>query len=118
MSRALAEARGRRAETLAAWALRLKGYRILARRLRTARGEIDLIARRGKTVAFVEVKARADLDIAAWALEGRRLERVTAAVAALAHRYAGPEDAVRIDAMLVAPGRWPRHLTNIHHAWR
>jgi len=51
---------GRKAESLAAFALRLKGYRVLARRLRTPAGEIDLIVRRGATIAFVEVKARAD----------------------------------------------------------
>ena len=56
--RRLAERRGRRAETLAAWYLRLKGYRILARRYRTPVGEIDLIVRRGRLVAFVEVKRR------------------------------------------------------------
>ena len=50
---------GRKAESLAAFALRLKGYRVLARRLRTPAGEIDLIVRRGATIAFVEVKARA-----------------------------------------------------------
>jgi hypothetical protein len=50
---------GRKAESLAAFALRLKGYRVLAGRLRTPAGEIDLIVRRGATIAFVEVKARA-----------------------------------------------------------
>jgi hypothetical protein len=54
--------RGRRAEWLAAWWLRLKGYRILARDLRTPVGEIDLIARRGRVLALVEVKARPSLE--------------------------------------------------------
>ena len=56
--RQLAEARGRRAETIVAWFLRLKFYRILARRYRTPVGEIDLIAKRGRTIAFIEVKQR------------------------------------------------------------
>ena len=58
-SRAEREAQGRRGERIAAWYLRLKGWRILAQRVKTPRGEIDLIARRGSTVAFVEVKWRA-----------------------------------------------------------
>ena len=58
-SRAQREAKGRRGETLAAWYLRFKGWRILARRVKTPRGEIDLIVRRGSVVAFVEVKWRA-----------------------------------------------------------
>ena len=52
---------GQKAETLAALWLRLKGYRILARRFRAPPGEIDLVARRGRVLALVEVKARADL---------------------------------------------------------
>ena len=54
-----AERRGRRGEALAALWLQLKGYRVLARRVRTPAGEIDLVARRGGTLAMVEVKARA-----------------------------------------------------------
>ena len=53
-----AERRGRRAELIAAWYLRLKLYRVLARRYRTPVGEIDLIVRRGRTIVFVEVKHR------------------------------------------------------------
>lgn len=52
-----AERRGRQAETIAGWWLRLKGYRIVGRRVRCARGEVDLVARRGRTVAFVEVSS-------------------------------------------------------------
>ena len=68
MNRQLAEARGRKAESLAAWWLRLKGWRILARRTRVPGGEVDLIAKRGRIVAFVEVKLRSTADAAAWAL--------------------------------------------------
>ena len=113
MSRQAAEKGGRRAESLAAWWLRLKGWTILARRVRTPVGEVDLVARRGRTVAFVEVKARATERSAAFALDDWRLRRVAAAVEALAPRYAAPGDDVRIDAMLIVPRRLPRHLTNV-----
>ena len=59
MKRRRAERGGRRAETIAAWWLRLKGWTILARRVRTPVGEVDLVARRGRVTAFIEVKARA-----------------------------------------------------------
>jgi len=113
MSRSAAERGGRRAESLAAWWLRLKGWTILARRVRTPVGEVDLVARRGRTVAFVEVKARATGAEAAVALDDWRLRRVAAAAEALAPRYAAAGDDIRIDAMLVVPRRLPRHLTNV-----
>ena len=115
MKRQAAEKRGRAAETLAAWCLRFKGYRIVARRVRTPMGEIDLIARRGRTLAFVEVKARASEAELALAIDQHRLRRVAAATNALASRFARADDAIRIDVMLVAPGRWPRHLENVWH---
>ncbi len=115
MRRRRAERGGRRAEALAAWWLRLKGWTILARRVRTPVGEIDLVARRGRTVAFVEVKARASAAQADLALDDYRLRRVAAAAEALAHRYARPGNDVRIDAMLIIPWRWPRHLADV---WR
>ena len=112
-SRAEREARGRRGETLAAWYLRLKGWRILARRVKTPRGEIDLIARRGAVVAFIEVKWRAtaaDLD---YAIDAYRLRRVLAAAEAVGHRYSRTGDQQRIDVVLLAPGRFPRHMANV-----
>ncbi len=109
-----AEGRGRRGETLAAWYLRLTGWRVLARRVKTPRGEIDLIARRGRTLACVEVKWRGtdrELDTA---IDAHRLRRVAAAAEAVAHRWLRAGDDVRIDVLLLAPGRFLRHIVN---AW-
>lgn len=113
MNREAAEQRGRRAETLACWYLRLHGWRILARRARVAGGEVDIIARRGRMLAFVEVKARSSDDAAAFALDEWRLRRVVAAAERLAPRYMRDGDAVRIDALFVVPGRWPKHLADV-----
>lgn len=115
MKRQLAERGGRRAETLGALWLRLKGWHILARRARTPVGEIDLIARRGRTVAFVEVKARPTPEAADIALDEYRLRRVAAAAEALAPRYSRPGDVLRIDALFIVPGRLPRHMADV---WR
>ena len=114
-ARAAIEARSRRAEAQAALWLRLKGYRILARRARCPRGEVDLIARRGRTLAFVEVKQRRTMDEAERAVDGWTLRRVVAAAEALIPRYARAGDTIRIDAILIAPGRFPNHDTNICH---
>ncbi len=112
--RRVAETSGRRGERLAAWWLRLKGWRILDRRVRTPAGEVDLVARRGTLIAFVEVKTRrtaAELD---HAIDQRRLARVAAAAEVLMPRYAGPGDDIRVDVILLAPGTRPRHIEN---AW-
>lgn len=111
-----AERFGRWAEGLCRWTLRLKGYRILANRLRTPMGEIDIVARRGQTIAVVEVKARADWDAANEAVNARQRGRLARA----AHVYlaANPQYAgyvLRFDVMLVTPWSWPRHLID---AWR
>jgi putative endonuclease len=115
VKRALAERRGRRGEGWAAWWLRLHGWRIVARRVKTPRGEIDLVARRRRTVAFVEVKWRAGAEELALAIDEYRLRRVAAAAEAVSHRYARRDDVIRIDVLLLAPGRWPRHIVN---AWQ
>lgn len=112
MNRAQAERRGRRGEGWAALWLRLHGWRIVARRVRTPRGEIDLIARRGRTLAFVEVKWRGRGAALDSAIDEYRLRRVAAAAEAVGHRYARSGDAIRIDVLLLAPGRWPRHIVN------
>ncbi len=112
-SRQAAEARGRRAEAVAAWFLRLKGYGIIDRRVRVRGGEIDIVARRGRTIVFVEVKARADAVSGDAALGPGRLSRVHAAAAQLWPRYAGSADGYRVDAVAILPRRWPVHLKGL-----
>jgi putative endonuclease len=102
---------GLSAEARAAAYLMAKGYRILAKRFRTPHGEIDLVAKRRNVVAFVEVKARATLDDAAYAVTARQQRRIIDA--AQGWLMAHPEHAefdLRFDAMLIAPRRLPRHL--------
>lgn len=109
-----AEQRGREGEAEAAMWLVAQGWRILAERIKTPRGEVDLIARQGTLVAFVEVKWRAraaDLD---FAIDEHRLARVAAAAEAIAHLYASPTDDLRIDVILLAPGRKPHHIENAY----
>ena len=115
MNRQEAERRGRRGEGFAALWLRLHGWKIVARRVQTPRGEIDLVARRGRTLAFIEVKWRATVLERDLAIDDYRLRRVAAAVEAVAHRFLRPSDSPRIDVLLLAPGRWPRHIVN---AWQ
>ena len=99
------------AESRAAAYLMAKGYRILAKRFRTPHGEIDIVARRRNLIAFVEVKARATLDDAAFAVTPRQQQRIIDA--AQGWLVAHPEHAefeLRFDAMLIAPKRLPRHV--------
>ena len=102
---------GLSAESRAAALLMAKGYRILAKRFRTPHGEIDIVARRRNLLAFIEVKARASLDEAAYAVTPRQQQRIIDA--AQGWLMAHPEHAefeMRFDAMLIAPRRLPRHL--------
>ncbi len=110
-------ASGLRAERMAAWLLRLKGYRILACRYKTPVGEIDLIARRGRVLAFIEVKARANTATAAEAIHARNQQRVVRAAQHYlqAHPALG-ELTIRFDALLVAWYRWPHHLRHAFDA--
>ena len=113
MNREAAEKRGRGAETIACWWLRLHGWRILARRARVPGGEVDIVARRGRVLAFVEVKARATDEAAAMSLDAWRLRRVVVAAERLTARYQQPGDDIRIDAVFIVPCRLPRHVPNI-----
>ena len=111
-----AQARGRRSETLAAWWLRLKGYRILARGYRTPVGEVDLIARRGRVLAMVEVKQRARTGDALEAIGRRQQARIVRAAEAFLQRHRSLAHLeLRFDSLVIVPGRRPRHLTD---AWR
>src|SRR5690606_3621380 len=106
-----AERHGRRSEAIAAWYLRLKFYRILARDFRCPVGEIDLLAQRGRTLAVVEVKARADESSAAEAITQRQRRRIVAALGWYLQRRPDLADArIRFDAILVTRGRFPQHL--------
>jgi putative endonuclease len=120
-------ARGHQARRLGVWAewacaasLILRGWRILDRRVVAGRGsgagEIDIVARRGNLVAFIEVKARPTLAEATEAISTLQRERLTRAASAyVARRPALAHCDLRFDAMLVAPWRAPRHLSD---AWR
>ncbi len=114
--RRAARKRGLRAELLAAWWLRLKGYRIVARHLRFPVGEIDLVARRGGLLALVEVKRRESLAAAAEAIrpaQRRRIQRAAEAYLMENPAFQGLD--VRFDAVLLAPWRLPRHIPSAWH---
>ena len=93
--------------------LRLKGYRILARNFRVPVGEIDVIAGRGRILALVEVKARADLATTLAAVAPRQWQRIARAATwfAAADRRAADRD-WRFDLMVIRPWRRPRHLVD------
>ena len=102
---------GLSAESRAAALLIAKGFRILARRWRSPVGEIDIVARRWRLLVFVEVKARAAFDDAAWSVTDRQRARIAAAAETWLARYPDPRITdIRLDAVLVVPGRIPRHI--------
>jgi putative endonuclease len=116
LARRRAQRRGRLAEWLCLWHLRLRGWHVLARGWRCPSGEIDILARRGRVLAVIEVKSRGELATAAAALTPRQRRRIArAAEAFLLQRsdLAGLD--LRFDLMLVAPLRLPRHWRS---AWR
>jgi putative endonuclease len=111
LERQIAFRTGISAESRAAAFLIAKGFRILARRWRSPVGEIDIIARRRSLLVFVEVKARDRLDDAAWSVTDRQRLRIAAAAEVwLAQNADDRIRDIRFDAMLVAPGRIPRHI--------
>lgn len=115
--RSLAWARGRNAERFAAWFLRIRGYRVLAERYKTPLGEIDLIVRHGRTLVFVEVKARATLSAGLEAITPRQQRRIKAAAEVFLAKGQG-QGACRFDAVVVTPGRFglPR-IVHRPNAW-
>lgn len=113
-----AERRGRIAEWIAAAALIVKGYWIVARRVKGPFGEIDLIAVRGRRLAFVEVKQRRSTDEAAAALSARQAIRLGDAAERWLWRNPGYRGhAVGLDAVLLGPRMLPRHVPNALNAW-
>lgn len=114
--RKAAQAQGVRAESRAALLLRLKGFRIRARRYRSPVGEVDLLATRRRLLVAVEVKSRPDRSSAAFSITPRQQERVARATEhylAANPRYSHYQ--IRFDAVLDTPGRWPKHIPD---AWQ
>jgi putative endonuclease len=113
--RQVAERRGRRAETIAALWLGLKGWRVVARRRRLPMIEVDLVVRRGALVAVVEVKRRASIEEAVAALTPMAAARLQAAAGQIAAELssAGAPVFARVDLVALAPGRLPRHIAGV-----
>lgn len=119
-ARQQAERRGRVAESICLLLLRLTGWRILAHRRKakagTGLGEIDIVAKRGRTVAFIEVKARADHDTARESVTAAQRARIARAAQVFIERNAACADCdVRFDVMSLGRGLWPQHIAD---AWR
>ena len=106
-----ARRRGRVGEWLAALFLRCKGYRIIERNFRCKRGEIDIVARTGDLVVFVEVKARLETAQAIDAVTGLAQRRIAdAAQIWIGRQKAASRLSWRFDIVAISPGRWPRHF--------
>ena len=115
--RRAAERWGRQVETLAVWRLKLAGWTILDRRARTGAGELDIVARRGEVLAFVEVKARGDLATAVEAVTPRQRDRILKAAALWRSRKPGLDRLQsRFDLIVCAPWRWPVKRENAFSA--
>jgi len=107
------ERRGRWAEGLAVAALRLKGYRLLARRFKSGPGEVDLIMRRGDVTAFIEVKVRSTADLAIEAVTDFQTRRIAAAARLwMAKDRKAALGICRFDIVAVSPYQWPKHIPN------
>lgn len=112
--RVIADQKGRDAEAEAAQWLMQQGWQVIAQRVKTKLGEIDLIAKKPGICGFFEVKWRKRSADLADAIDERRLARVAAAVELVAYDYAETTDDLTIDVLLLAPGARPRHIPN---AW-
>ena len=107
------ERRGRWAEDLALASLRLKGYRLLARRFKSGAGEVDLIMRRGEVTAFIEVKVRDTADLAVEAVTDYQSHRIAAAARIwMARDRKAALGICRFDIVAVSPYQWPKHIPN------
>jgi putative endonuclease len=106
------EEAGRTAELVALWYLRLKGWRLIACRYKSPVGEVDLVMRRGKVTAFIEVKARQSLDDAVEAVSPRQARRIGAAARYFLAAKDHGAQACRFDIVAVSPYHWPRHIEN------
>jgi len=105
---------GHLAETIAAWMLRLKGYRILKRRFKTPVGEIDLIAARGWTLVAVEVKYRGSFLNAGEAITPKQRKRIEMALSLYLRNLRWVPHNIRFDAVYLIPYKWPKHIVS---AW-
>lgn len=111
-----ADRAGRRAELWAAWLLRLKAYRIVARNYKCRLGEVDIIARRGRVLVFVEVKYRHHRDTAKAAVTPHQWGRIARAAQDFTARHRALRGLVwRFDLVACAPRTWPRHIAD---CWR
>jgi len=107
---------GWRAETIAAWILRIKGYRILARRYKTPRGEIDIIAKRGQSLVFVEVKARARVNLDQPIVLNRQFQRIAGSAEVFINSWKGKmPKSTRFDVIVIQTKQLPKHLKDV---WR
>ena len=105
---------GHRAEFLAAWALRLKGYRIVAKRFKTPVGEVDLVARKKNLILFVEVKARRTEEAALHSISRTAQRRIESAGGWWLSKQADfSKLSWRCDVVAVTPRRWPLHFENV-----
>lgn len=108
-----AEQLGHRAEVIALWFLRCKGYRLLARRFKSPGGEVDLVMRRGKTTAFVEVKARPTVTEAIEAVTPYQARRIAAAAGFFMSRDdMAAKGFCRFDIVAIPSSLWPTHIKN------
>ena len=115
-ARRAAHARGLAAERLCTLRLRLTGWRILARRYATPAGELDIVAKRGGLIAFVEVKHRRDRQGVLDAISAHQRRRIENAATIFLSRHPNWRKlSFRFDLMVVTPWRWPCHLPD---AWR
>jgi putative endonuclease len=104
---------GKIAEHIAAVLLMAKGYRILARRFKTRAGEIDIIAKRGQRLAFIEVKQRATTENAEAAINGSQRRRIENAADDWLARHPTHQNLdIAFDVLFVVPRHWPRHIEN------